>query len=127
VSITIDSGASLARGPEVRAQMLRIRPSEGPPDAVVELHRFGGTLRDGAGQPVANAWVALPDSGLWTATDRHGRFVLNRVRTGTHPLVVRTLSGDELSVDVTIPGERVDLVVGASAGGARVRKRHSRE
>jgi hypothetical protein len=110
VGITIDSGASLARGPEVRTQTLRTRVGAG----LVELHRFGGTVRDRTGEPVANAWVALPESGLWTATDRYGRFVLGRVNAGTEPLVVRTLDGQELSVEVTIPGQRADLVIGAT-------------
>ena len=111
VIITIDSGASASRGPAVRTQTLRTRLSNGRTDAVAELHRFGGTVRDGAGEPVADAWVTLPESGLWTTTGPDGRFILDRVRAGTQPLLARTLSGQELATRVTIPGDRADLVV----------------
>lgn len=111
VIITFDSGASASRGPAVRTQTIRASVSDGRNDAVVELHRFGGFLRDSHGAPVAGAWVALPESGLWTATDHHGRFVLNRVQTGKQPLVARTLTGQELTTEVTVPGDRVDLVL----------------
>jgi Pvc16 N-terminal domain/CarboxypepD_reg-like domain len=112
VVLTFDSGASAVRGPAVRTQTLRGRLSDGRKDTVVELHRFGGTIRDPHGEPVAGAWVALPDSGLWTATDHEGRFVLNRVQAGTQPLLARTLGGNELTTEVTVPGDRADLVVG---------------
>src|SRR3954466_14761189 len=58
VHITIESGAAYVRGPEVRMQTIRARLSDGPARTMTELHRLGGTLRDAAGEPVADAWVA---------------------------------------------------------------------
>jgi hypothetical protein len=118
VHITIDSGATFVRGPEVRTQTLRTRISGGPPGTMTELHRLGGTVRDAANQPVADAWVALPDLGRWTATDREGRFRLQRVYPGEHRLVVRTASGDEIEATVTAPGKPADLVIGRKRRGS---------
>ena len=119
VHITIDSGAAFVRGPEVRIQSLATRQRDGAPRAVMEMHRLGGTVMDADGEPVANAWVALPDLGRWTATDNGGRFRLNRFHPGEHRLVVRALSGEEIEATVKVPGDRVDLVLGAKSGGAR--------
>lgn len=113
VDITIESGASLVRGPEVRMQTIRTRVSDGSARTMVELHRVGGTVRDGDGEPVANAWVALPEAGLWAATDRDGRFRLDRIRPGRHRVIARTADGDEARATVTVPGESADLLIGA--------------
>src|SRR5262249_11757548 len=61
VHLVVESGATWVRGPEVRTQTIRTRPSDGPPGALVELHRLGGTVRDADEAPVVEAWVALPD------------------------------------------------------------------
>ena len=119
---------TFVRGPEVRTQTVRTRLSEGPQTTLTELHRLGGTVRDGEDRPAANAWVALPDSGLWTATDGEGRFRLSRVHPGEHRLVVRTVSGDEAEATISLPGESVDLVVGAKPrGGAKARRAAPRD
>ena len=45
------------------------------------------------------------------------------MQPGEHRLVVRTVSGDEVEATVTLPGESVDLVVGARPrGGAKARR-----
>jgi hypothetical protein len=72
------------------------------------------------GEPVARAWAVLPESGLWTATDADGRFRINRVRPGEQQLVVRTVTGEEATVDIKVPGKHVDVVL--SAGRTRGRK-----
>jgi hypothetical protein len=112
VDITVESGAAFVRGPEVRMQTIRTRVSDGPARTMVEFHRLGGTVRDAAGVPVANAWVALPETGLWTATDGDGRFRLERIRPGSHRLLARTADGGEAEATVAVPGERADLVIG---------------
>lgn len=128
VVIPFESGASASRGPAVRTQTLRSRLTNGRADTLVELHRFGGTVRNSAGQPVADAWVALPESGRFTATDPEGRFVLERVKTGTQPLLARTPDGYELSTEVTVPGHRADLIVDAAPRRSpRSRKRQASE
>ena len=38
---------------------------DGPPRAVVEMHRSGGTVAGADGEPVADAWVTLPEIGRW--------------------------------------------------------------
>lgn len=122
VHITIESGAAFVRGPEVRMQTVRTRLSDGPAGTMVELHRLGGLVHDADGSPIRGAWVALPDAGLWTATDGEGHFVLNRIVPGKHQIVVRTTTGDDAEVTAEVPGERVDVVVGA-AGSTSQKKR----
>jgi hypothetical protein len=113
VHLVIESGATFVRGPEVRMQTMRTRPLAAPPGTMIELHRVGGTVRDENDQPVARAWVALPEAGLWASTDGDGRFILNRIVPGTHQLVVRTPTGQELEATVQVPGQRIDLVLGS--------------
>jgi Pvc16 N-terminal domain/Carboxypeptidase regulatory-like domain len=123
VQLAIESGATITRGPEVRTQTLRASLSERRESTMTELHRLGGTVRDGHGQPVADAWVALPDAGRWTATSRDGRFLLDRLQAGTHRIVARSAHGVETATSVTVPGGAADLVIGARApksrGGAK--------
>ncbi len=111
VHIAVESGATLVRGPEVRMQTVRTRQSPGPAQAMVELHRLGGLVRDGDDEPIGGAWVALPDAGIWTATDGQGRFLLNRIHPGKHRVVVRTATGEESGVTAEVPGDRVDIVI----------------
>ncbi len=123
VHITIESGASSIRGPEVRVPTVRTRLSPGSAASVMELHHVGGTVRDGEGDPVANAWVVVPESGKWTATDGEGRFVLRRLEPGVQGVLVRTLEGHEIKATMSVPGEPVDLVVPSGREPARTRKR----
>lgn len=111
--LTIESGATFVRGPEVRTQTLRTGLSDGPRATMTELHRAGGTVRDASGEPVRDAWVALPDTGRWTATDGEGRFVLGRLPAGEQRIIVRTVSGDEADATIAVPGAHADIVIGA--------------
>jgi hypothetical protein len=110
VHLSIESGATFVRGPQVRTQTLRLRDAA-VPRTVEELHRIGGTVCDAGGEPVARAWVVLPACGLWTATDGEGRFRINRVRPGEQELVVRAVSGAEATLKVDVPAPRVDVVL----------------
>jgi hypothetical protein len=121
--VTIESGATLVRGPEVRTQTLRTRMIDAPPAVATELHRLGGTVRDGDGRPVADAWVALPDAGRWTVTDREGRFRVARVPEGSHRVLVRAIDGGEADAEASVPGGGVDIVVGGAARAPARRKR----
>jgi hypothetical protein len=123
VHLAIESGVSTVRGPEVRMQTLRAALTDRPGRTMTELHRLGGTLRDTDGRPVADAWVILPESGLWTATDRDGRFRVSRLEPGLHSVVARTPQGGEVRATVSVPGERVDLVVGTDGKRSESRKR----
>jgi hypothetical protein len=113
VRLRVDSGAVFVRGPEVRMQTIRTGLSDGPARTMTEMHRFGGTVATKDGTPVADAWVALPDAGRWSVTDREGRFRFDRVAPGEHHVVARTLKGEQAELKVTVPGDRVDLVIGA--------------
>lgn len=105
VLLEVESGARFPRGPEVRTQTMRVKRTEG---AVEELQRFGGTVRrDGA--PVADVWVALPESGRWATTGADGRFDFGAVRAGEYRVLVRTPAGDETSAIAKVPGRGVDF------------------
>ncbi|MCW3065336.1 MAG: hypothetical protein JWN32_2508 [Solirubrobacterales bacterium] len=112
VHVSIESGASYTRGPEVRSQTVRTRLRDGAPRTMEELHRFGGTVRDADDQPVVDAWVTVPDLGLWTATDRDGRFLFSKIRPGGLRLTVRTIDGGEADATAQVPGPPADVVVG---------------
>ena len=79
---------------------------------VEELQRFGGIVRDADGEPVADAWVALPDLGRFASTDREGRFIFDGMRPGEHHVVARTAAGEEASGTANVPGGGVDLELG---------------
>jgi hypothetical protein len=117
VHLVIESGATFVRGPEVRTQTVRTRQADGPASTLEELHRLGGIVRDPDGQPVADAWVAMPDLGLWTVSDARGRFYFARLRAGDHRMVARSADGTEATGTATLPGTAADLVLGGSARG----------
>jgi hypothetical protein len=101
---------------------MRTRLSDGPATTMEELMRFGGTVRYASGAPAQDAWVALPDAGRWTSTDAEGRFRFDRVKTGEHRIVARTLRGDEAEMTAAVPGTNADLVIGEAAGAGAKRR-----
>jgi hypothetical protein len=125
VRLSVESGFR-RQVPQVRTQTIRTRLMDGPPSAVVEMHRTGGTVADGDGEPLKDVWVTLPDSGRWTATNAEGRFRFDRLTPGKHRLLARTADGREASADLEVPGALLDLVLDegkASAGGRGSGKR----
>ena len=78
VTLSCEPGTLIARGAEVRTQTLRTLRA-GAENTREEAHRFGGTVRDSAGDPVAGAWVGLPESGRFAVTDARGYFVIEDV------------------------------------------------
>jgi hypothetical protein len=115
ITIACESGVAVERGPEVRTQTMSTRLSDGPPSTITELFRFGGKVHDAEGEPVADAWVAMPDLGLLATSNREGRFIFNRVGPGKHRIEARTRDGGEAAIEVQIPGTPADLVIGKSA------------
>ena len=113
VHTEIASGAAFVRGPEVRTQTVRTRIAGGPARTLTEFHRISGTVSDADGRRVADAWVALPAAGLWTATGRDGRFRFDRVQRGTHHVVARTAAGGEAEGALDVPGGSLDLTIAA--------------
>jgi hypothetical protein len=112
VRLSVDSGAKLERGPEVRTQTVRTRLADGPARAVVEMHRSVGKVSNSKGEPLANVWVTLPDVGTWTASAADGRFRFDRLPPGHHRLLARTADGVEAVTQFEVPGAGVDLVMG---------------
>jgi hypothetical protein len=111
VTLACESGMAYERGPEVRTQTMGARRSDGPRSAISEMHRFGGKVLDGDGGPLQDVWVTLPELGLFAASDRQGRFVLQRVPSGRHSLVARTREGAEATAEIAVPGAVLDLTV----------------
>ena len=78
-----------------------------------ELQRFGGVVHDANGNPVADAWVVLPDLGRFTSSNREGQFVFDGLRPGDHRVTARNVAGQEASGVAKVPGGGVDLELGA--------------
>jgi hypothetical protein len=113
VKLEVESGLTFTRGPEVRTQTVNLGIQNGPRRTFEELTRFGGIVRDKDGEPVANAWVALPDLGRMASTNSEGRFVFDSMRPGEHRVVARTAAGEEATGTAKVPGLGVDLELGA--------------
>ena len=125
VRLTVESGVR-RQVPQVRTQTIRTRLLDAPPRAVVEMHRSGGTVADGDGEPLTDVWVTLPDAGRFVSTDADGRFIFDRLSPGRHKLQARSADGREASADLEVPGALLDLVLDgekAAAGGRRSGKR----
>jgi hypothetical protein len=122
VTIACESGTAMERGPEVRTQTLSARLSDGPARTITELYRFGGTVTDADEQPIADAWIAMPDLGLLASSNPQGRFIFNRVHAGHYRIVARTRDGGEAEIEVDVPGTPADLVIGAGKSVTRKAK-----
>ena len=121
VRMSVESGVR-RKVPQVRTQTVRTRLLDAPPRAVVEMHRTGGTVADGDGEPIGDVWVALPDSGRFTSTDAGGRFRFDRLAPGRHRLVARSSDGRETAADLDVPGALLDLVLDGGKAAAGTRK-----
>jgi Pvc16 N-terminal domain/Carboxypeptidase regulatory-like domain len=115
VTLSCEPGTLIERGPEVRTQTLRTELAGRAETTREEAHRFGGSVRDESGAPVAGAWVALPESGRLAITDARGMFVIEHVPLGSQKLVARGPDGSEQEAQVDVPGSRADIVLGAAA------------
>jgi hypothetical protein len=121
VTLACESGVAYERGPEVRTQTVVPRMSDGPPSTIHEMHRFGGKVIDGDGEPLGDVWITLPELGLFAASDPQGRFRLNRVPGGRHALVARSRDGREAKAEIAVPGAVLDLEMAAPKAGRRSR------
>ena len=113
IKLEVESGLSFSRGPDVRTQTMRMNLSDAPRRMMEELQRFGGVVRDADGEPVADAWVVLPDLGRFASSNREGQFVFDGVRPGDHRVTARNVAGQEASGVAKVPGGGVDLELGA--------------
>jgi hypothetical protein len=112
VKLEVESGLTFTRGPEVRTQTVNLGLQDAPRSTFEELQRFGGVVRDKQGEPVADAWVALPELGRFASTDREGHFIFSGIRPGKHRVIARTATGEEASGTASVPGGGVDLELG---------------
>jgi Pvc16 N-terminal domain/Carboxypeptidase regulatory-like domain len=113
VFASCEPGTRYERGPEVRTATIRLLDSAAPRATLEEFHRAGGVVLDGEGKPVANAWVALTEVGLWAASDAEGRFRFAPLEPGTYRCLARSADGTEATGELEVPGKGVELTLGA--------------
>jgi hypothetical protein len=121
VTLAVESGITVERGPDVRTTTIRTGLAERRGHSVQELSHVGGIVLDAGGEPVADAWIAVPDLGRLALSDADGHFRIARVPSGTHEVRVRGGDGVESTVKVKVPGEALDVVLGAPAKSGRKR------
>ena len=121
VTLAVESGVTVERGPDVRTMTLRTGILDRPGHDVQEMANIGGMVRDADGAPAADAWIAVTSLGRITASGADGRFRLARVPKGSHEVRVRGRDGSEATVQVQVPAQMLDVVLGApvKAGGRR--------
>ncbi|MDX6326993.1 MAG: hypothetical protein QOK15_3347, partial [Nocardioidaceae bacterium] len=124
VTVSCESGTVLERGPAVRTQTIRIRDKDGPLTRMEEFHRVGGTVKNADGEPVENAWIVMHGVG-WSASDEEGHFRFDILRTGTYHCLARGPDGAEAEVDVAVPGDKLELVLGAKRSSKTPAKKSS--
>jgi hypothetical protein len=122
VRLSVEAGTR-RKVPQVRTQTIRTRLVDGPPSAVVEMTRSGGTVVGDDGAPIQDAWVTLPAAGRYASTDASGRFLFDRVTPGRHKVQVRTRDGREASADLDVPGALLDIVLGEAKAARKSGKR----
>jgi hypothetical protein len=111
VRLSVESGARLQRGPEVRTQTIRTQMTDAPARTVLEMHRSTGKVKDTQGQPVADVWVTLPDIGSLAVSGEDGQFRFDRLPPGRHRLLARAPDGSEVVGEFDVPGAGVNLVL----------------
>ena len=74
-------------------------------------------MRDGDGAPVCDAWIAVPKLGRLAMSGPDGRFRVPACR-GNARGARRGRDGLESVVSVRVPGEILDVVLGAAAATA---------
>lgn len=110
VTLSCEPGTVRTRGPAVTSQTIRLLDVDGPRGKAEEIHRLRGVVVGSDGEPVPDAWVVIADSpGAWEATDELGRFVVDRLPTGSYTLDVRAPDGREASEKVDVPGEEATI------------------
>jgi hypothetical protein len=119
VFASAEAGTRYERGPEVRTATVRLRDLDRPRGQVEEFHRAGGVVLDGDGEPVANAWVALPEVGLWAASDANGRFRFAPLEPGKYACVARTADGGEAKGTLEVPGQGAELSLAKAKAPAK--------
>lgn len=115
VTLSVESGHVVRRGPDVRSTTIRTGLADRPRAGMQELSHIGGTVSDEHGEPVADAWIAVPALARMGFSDAGGRFRLARIPRGTHAVRVRDRDGRECSVELEVPGGPLDVTLPARA------------
>ncbi len=118
VTLAVESGTVVQRGPDVRASTVRTSLADAARAGVQEMSNVGGMVRDDDGEPVPDAWVALPGLGRLATSDGDGRFRLTRIPSGEHEVRVRDREGRETTAAVDVPGAPLDVTLPARARSA---------
>jgi Pvc16 N-terminal domain/Carboxypeptidase regulatory-like domain len=109
VTLSCEAGTVLERGPEVRTATTRLFDRDARAGTMLELHRSGGTVVDGDGDAVSDAWVNLVETGQLAITDADGRFRFDRLRAGAYTVRARGQNGEEAEAPLTIPGQGAEI------------------
>jgi hypothetical protein len=115
VTLSVESGLVVERGPDVRTTTIRAGLADRPRGAMQELSHIGGIVRDEDGEPVADAWIAVPDLARMALSSDDGHFRLPRVPPGTYEVRVRDRDGRETSAELVVPGTPLDVTLPAAA------------
>jgi hypothetical protein len=119
VLVSCPSGTVLERGPAVRSRTVRIDRTDAPGAPPHVTHTCTGTVVGARGEPVPDAWVALPETGRVATTDARGAFVFQALAEGEHDCLARTSDGRELAGTLRAPGPDVELRVPAARRRSR--------
>jgi hypothetical protein len=109
VTLSIVPGVTFERGPEVHTHTVRVADRSSGARPSFERHRCGGIVRTAAGQPVAGAWLVLPDLGAWASSGPDGRFAFDGVPAGTHRCECRAPDGAVAAAELIVPGSGLEL------------------
>jgi hypothetical protein len=113
VLVSCPSGTALKRGPAVRTRTVRTSRMDAPARPPEVRHRCAGMVIERGGDPLADAWVALPQAGRLATTGRDGAFAFDGVAEGEHACVVRTADGREVEGRLRAPGDGLELRLAA--------------
>ncbi|MDP2710611.1 MAG: Pvc16 family protein [Solirubrobacteraceae bacterium] len=120
VTLAVESGMVVERGPDVRTMTMRAGLTDAPRGGgVQELSHVGGIVRDEDGEPVADAWAAVLGLGRMATSNADGRFRIPRVPAGTYEVHVRAGDGREASTEMAVPGAMLDVVLKTKPGKGR--------
>jgi hypothetical protein len=111
VTISVDPGVALERGPEVRSQTVRVSDRTAPRGSTTELHSAAGVVRYDDGRPAAGAWLVLPETNGFATTGDDGRFVFSRVPAGSHRCECRAPDGAAANGELEVPGGTLELTL----------------
>ena len=90
VTLSCEPGTRSSAAPRCGRRRSGCATSDRARATIEELHRAGGVVRDADGEPVANAWVALPAAGLLGGDRRRRPLPLRPLEPGTLRCVART-------------------------------------